>query len=90
MYSCQEGESSYPYKGEKGSVYTQALISSAYELLRTNDIVHVYECHERAAQITISVTQAVHKDQHPEIAPAKCMSIMELPICFNPICLKTK
>lgn len=90
MYSCQEGESSYPYAGGQGSIYTQALIESAYVLLRSNDVVHVYECHDRAAQKTIAVTQNVHIDQHPEIVPAKCMSCMELPISFNPVCLKTK
>lgn len=90
MYSCQEGESSYPYGGGQGSIYTQALIESAYVLLRSKDVVHVYECHDRATQKTIAVTQSVHIDQHPEIVPAKCMSCMELPISFNPVCLKTK
>lgn len=90
MYSCQEGESSYPYVGVQGSIYTQALIESAFVLLRSKDVVHVYECHDRAAQITIAVTQNTHKEQHPEIVPAKCLSSMELPISFNPVCLNPK
>lgn len=87
MYSCSEGESSYPSK--HGSYYTNNLISCAKDLLRFKDIVRVYPCHVATAMKTANdVQRDLKKDQHPEIIPAKCLSMAELPFCFNPESLK--
>lgn len=87
MYSCREGESSWPSKN--GSYYTNNLIGCAKDLLNTNSVVRVYQCHEAAAVRTAAdVQNDLHRDQHPDIIPTKCLAQAELPICFNPTVLK--
>ncbi|MBR4646496.1 MAG: hypothetical protein IKO75_05225 [Bacteroidales bacterium] len=87
MYSCSEGESSYPSK--QGSYYTNSLLSCAKDLLQNNNIVWVCPCHEAAAMKTADeVRRDLKENQHPEIIPAKCLSMAELPFCFNPKSLK--
>jgi CRISPR/Cas system CSM-associated protein Csm5 (group 7 of RAMP superfamily) len=84
MYSCSEGESSYG-TGKDGSYYTNNLLWSATELLKTNDVVRIYQCHEEAARMTAAQVQSELKmNQHPSIIPAKCIEQAELPFGFNP------
>lgn len=45
MYSCKEGESSWSSKN--GSYYTNNLIGCAKDLLKTNSVVRVYQCHTK-------------------------------------------
>ncbi len=83
MYSCKEGESSWPSKD--GSYYTNNLIGCANELLKTNRVVHVHQCHDAVAIKTAAdVQNDLQRDQHPDIIPTKCLAQAELPICFNP------
>lgn len=83
MYSCKEGESSWPSKD--GSYYTNNLIGCAKELLKTNRVVLVHQCHEAVAIKTAAEVQNdLQRDQHPDIIPTKCLEQAELPICFNP------
>lgn len=88
IYSCREGESSYPYKEGKGSVYTQCFLESAKALLNKQNVVSVYDCHENAKVETMRIVQRSNLTQTPDIVPAKCLSVLELPISFNPACLK--
>lgn len=88
IYSCREGESSYSFKEGKGSIYTQCFLESAKALLNKQDVVSVYDCHEEAKSKTIRILQKSNQIQTPDIVPAKCLSILELPISFNPTCLK--
>lgn len=88
MYSCREGESSWSSKD--GSYYTNNLIWCAKDLLNTNSVVRVHQCHEATATKTAAdVQNDLHRDQHPDIIPTKCLAQAELPICFNPTVLKT-
>lgn len=88
MYSCREGESSWPSKD--GSYYTNNLIGCAKDLLNTNSVVRVYQCHDATAVKTAAdVQNDLHRDQHPDIIPTKCLAQAELPICFNPKVLKS-
>lgn len=88
MYSCREGESSWPAKD--GSYYTNNLIGCANELVKTNRVVRVHQCHDAAAIKTATdVQNALHRDQHPDIIPTKCLAQAELPICFNPKALNS-
>jgi hypothetical protein len=88
MYSCREGESSWPSKD--GSYYTNNLIGCAKDLLNTNSVVWVYQCHDATAvKTTADVQDDLHRDQHPDIIPTKCLAQAELPICFNPKVLKS-
>lgn len=89
MYSCKEGESSYTLTNGQGSVYTQVLLDSAKFLLSKMDVVRTHDCHARTYQITVDVTNKQNLSQHPDIVPAKCLACLELPISFNPQCLKT-
>lgn len=83
MYSCKEGESSWSSKD--GSYYTSNLIGCAKELLKTNRVVRVHQCHDAAAIKTATdVQNDLQRDQHPDIIPTKCLAQAELPICFNP------
>ena len=83
MYSCKEGESSWPSKD--GSYYTNNLIGCANELLKTNRVVFVHQCHDVVAIKTAAdVQNDLQRDQHPDIIPTKCLAQAELPICFNP------
>lgn len=83
MYSCREGESSWSSKD--GSYYTNNLIGCAIDLLNTNSVVRVHQCHEATAIKTAAdVQKDLHRDQHPDIIPTKCLAQAELPICFNP------
>ena len=87
LYSCSEGESSYP--SSNGSYYTNNLISCAKELLKTNNVVTVHQCHIVAGQKTAAdVLDDLKMSQHPTIIPAKCLAQAELPFCFNPASLK--
>lgn len=88
MYSCKEGESSYTLTNGQGSVYTQVLLDSAKHLLGKMDVVRTHDCHARTYQITVDLTSKQNLSQHPDIVPAKCLSCLELPISFNPQCLK--
>lgn len=88
IYSCREGESSYPFRGGKGSVYSQCFLESAKALLKKQDVVSVYDCHKNAALETMRIIQGNNLTQTPDIIPAKCLSALELPISFNPSCLK--
>lgn len=88
IYSCREGESSYPFREGNGSVYTQCFLESAKTLLKKQDVVSVYDCHDKAKLETIRVVQRNNLTQTPDIVPAKCLSVLELPISFNPACLK--
>lgn len=88
MYSCREGESSWPSKD--GSYYTNNLIGCAKELLKSNSVVRVYQWHEATAVKTAAdVQNDLKRDQHPDIIPTKCLAQAELPICFNPTVLKS-
>lgn len=88
IYSCREGESSYPFREGKGSVYTQCFLESAKALLNKQDVVSVYDCHENAKLETMRIVQRSNLTQTPDIVPAKCLSVLELPISFNPACLR--
>lgn len=88
MYSCREGESSWPSKD--GSYYTINLIWCAKDLLNNNSVVRVYQCHEATAVKTAAdVQNDLKRDQHPDIFPTKCLAQAELPIYFNPTVLKS-
>ncbi len=83
MYSSSEGESSWPSKN--GSYYTNNLIECAKDLLKSNNVIRVYQCHEATAiKTAVDVQNDLHQDQHPDIIPTKCLAQAELPICFNP------
>lgn len=90
IYSCREGETSYPLTDGRGSIYTQTFLDAAKELRQSVEIVRIYDCHERAAQMTIQIAMNNKVAQNPEIIPAKCLHVLELPISFNPICLKSQ
>ena len=47
MYSCAENETSYATK--TGSYYTNNLIVCSKELLKINEVVRIYQCHEATA-----------------------------------------
>lgn len=86
LYSCSEGESSFP--SETGSYYTNNLIGCVNELLNTTQVVSVHQCHDVAALKTTSdVQNDLKRDQHPSIIPTKCISLAELPFGFNPASL---
>ena len=88
MYSCSVGESSYG-TGRNGSFYTNNLISCATELLKTNDVVRVYQCHaETSLKTAADVLRERGVNQHPDIIPTKCLAQAELPFGFNPVVLK--
>lgn len=59
IYSCREGESSYPYKEGKGSVYTQCFLESAKALLKKQNVVSVYDCHENAKSETMRIVNEI-------------------------------
>lgn len=83
LYSCSRGEGS-SYNAE-GSYYTQCLIDSAKDLLLTNDVVRVHDCHAKAVPATADMAFKERGiQQHPEIEPAKCLYDQELPIYFKP------
>ena len=90
MYSCMQEECSYTLVNGQGSVYTQVLLDSAKSLLGTMDIVRTSDCHARTYQLTVDLTSKQNLNQHPDIVAAKCLSCQELPISFNPMCLKKK
>lgn len=83
MYSCSVGESSYE-TGRNGSFYTCNLIGCTKDLLKTNDVVRVYQCHaETAIKTAADVLRERGMNQHPDIIPTKCLAQAELPIAFN-------
>lgn len=87
LYSCSEGESSYP--SASGSYYTNNLMECARELLMNDDIVSVHKCHDAASiKTAIEVKRDLKQEQHPAIIPTKCLAQAELPFCFNPVSIK--
>ena len=87
LYSCSEGESSYP--SANGSYYTNNLMGCARELLMNDDIISVHKCHHAASiKTAIEVKRDLKQEQHPTIIPSKCLAQAELPFCFNPKSIK--
>ena len=88
IYSCEEGKPSYSLPGGN-SIFTKCLLDASEDMLKTTDVVRIYDVFALAAQQTALAAKKLLVEQHPEIVPAKCLSTLELPFCFNPKCLKS-
>lgn len=87
IYSCEEGKPSYALRGGS-SIFSKCLLDASAFILKTCDIVKIYDAFALAASNTRIKANRLRVEQNPEIVPAKCLSSQELPFSFNPQCMK--